>query len=747
MGGNTTNQVLDDPFRQVIDLIPALVWSCRPDGWCDYCNRVWLDYTGLTPEEAADTGWTDAVHPEDRDRLFTYWQTVLATGELAATEGRLRRFDGEYRWFLFRARAQRDAEGQIVRWYGTNTDIEDRKRAEDALRASELSFRLTVDTIPALVCTMAPNGELERVNQQVLDYFEKSRGELKDWASIGIVHPDDLERVENQWRRSIETGCPYNVEHRIRRSDGAFRWFHVRGLPLRDGDAQILRWYILLVDIDDRKQAEEALRKSERELRLLVDSVPGMIATANARGEHDYANKRALDYTGTTVEEARGLGFIQTIHPDDQELVRTEWIRCSLGGVPMDISHRWRRYDGVYRWFHVRVEPLKDDDGQIIRWYGLLTDVDDQRVAEEALRTSEQKLRMLVETIPALLWRATPEGDIDYVNSRLVEYTGLERTDLLESGWATLLHPDDRAADHEWRANCRSGTPHDVTCRIRRMDGVYRWFQVRGEPLRRADGGILNWYGLMLDIDDGKRAREDLIKSRAHLAHMSQVMTVAELSASIAHEVNQPLASLVANGHACVSWLSAAPPNLERARITAGRVIRDANAAAEVVQRIRALFRQAPPSMLATDLNEIVREVMGLIGNEIVDAGVVVTTDLAPGLPTVVVDRVQIQQALVNLARNALDAMKLVTDREKRLWIVCRQDGANVLIQVRDTGSGIPNPTAIFDPFFTTKESGMGMGLAICRSIVDAHGGRLWALQNDGPGATLSLTLPISPEF
>jgi PAS domain S-box-containing protein len=747
MGTNATNHALDDPFRQVIDLIPALVWSCRPDGWCDYCNRVWLDYTGLTEEQAGGTDWASVVHPEDREHLLAYWQMVLATGELAATEARLKRFDGEYRWFLFRAQAQRDAAGRIVRWYGTNTDIEDRRKAEDALRASELNFRLIVDTIPALVCTMTPTGELELVNQQTLDYFEMSRDELKNWGSIGVVHEDDLEHVTSQWRRSIETGHPLNVEHRIRRSDGAFRWFHVRGLPLRDGDAQILRWYILLVDIDDRKQAEEALRRREAELRQLVDSVPGQIATANARGEHEYANKRALDYGGQTPEALSGFGFIDSIHPADQELVRTEWIRSCQTGEPMVVDYRRRRFDGVYRWFRARAEALRDVNDQIIRWYGLLTDIEDQRAAEEALRTSEQNLRLLVETIPVFLWRTTPEGDIDYVNSRLVGYTGLQRTDLLQSGWASLVHPDDRAADQAWQANCRSGNSHDVTCRIRGMDGEYRWFRVRGEPLRQADGRILNWYGLMLDIDEGRRAIEDLIKSRSHLAHMSQVMTIAELSASIAHEVNQPLASLVANGHACVSWLSADPPNLERARITAGRVIRDANTAAQVVQRIRALFRQAPPSMVATDLNEIVQEAMGLIGNEIVDAGVVVTTDLAPSLPRVVVDRVQIQQALVNLARNALEAMKSVTDREKRLSIVCRQDGTNVLIQVRDTGSGIPNPTAIFDPFFTTKESGMGMGLAICRSIVDAHGGRLWAVQNDGPGATFSLTLPISAEF
>jgi PAS domain S-box-containing protein len=195
MGTNATNHALDDPFRQVIDLIPALVWSCRPDGWCDYCNRVWLDYTGLTEEQAGGTDWASVVHPEDREHLLAYWQMVLATGELAATEARLKRFDGEYRWFLFRAQAQRDAAGRIVRWYGTNSDIEDRRKAEDALRASELNFRLIVDTIPALVCTMTPTGELELVNQQTLDYFEMSRDELKNWGSIGVVHEDDLEHV------------------------------------------------------------------------------------------------------------------------------------------------------------------------------------------------------------------------------------------------------------------------------------------------------------------------------------------------------------------------------------------------------------------------------------------------------------------------------------------------------------------------------------------------------------------------
>jgi PAS domain S-box-containing protein len=239
-------------LRTIIDTIPALAWSARPDGSAEFFNRRWLDYAGLSRDEASDWGWTVALHPEDRGRLMDYWRHLLASGEAGEIEGRLRRFDGEFRWFLFRASPLRDGSGQVVKWFGTNTDLEERKRAEEALRSNEQSLRLIVDTIPGFVVTLSAAGEVELLNRQVLEYFGETTEELKNWATSDAVHPDDRARAMTLWSRSVETGHPYDDEHRLRRADG------VRALPLRETEGRIIRWYVLCTDIDDRKKAEEA---------------------------------------------------------------------------------------------------------------------------------------------------------------------------------------------------------------------------------------------------------------------------------------------------------------------------------------------------------------------------------------------------------------------------------------------------------------------------------------------------------
>ena len=300
----------------------------------------------------------------------------------------------------------------------------ERRRNEAALQESEERFRLIVDSIPGHVATLSAAGEVELVNRQLLEYVGMTPDTLKGWATSDIVHPDDLPRVIAALTSAIETGHPFDSVYRVRRADGVYRWFHVRALPLRDKGDRIIRWYVLHIDIDDRKRAEEALRESERELRQLIDSVPGMIAVADSTGQLEYANKRFLDYIGTTVEELSDFGYLQPIHPDEREMMQNEWLRCQALGQPLERDHRLRRFDGVYRWVHVRVDPLLDERGGIVRWYGLHTDIDDQRSAEEAHRQSEHHLRLLVETIPALVSRTTAEGAPDYVNRRVVDYTG-----------------------------------------------------------------------------------------------------------------------------------------------------------------------------------------------------------------------------------------------------------------------------------------------------------------------------------
>jgi C4-dicarboxylate-specific signal transduction histidine kinase len=280
---------------------------------------------------------------------------------------------------------------------------------------------------------------------------------------------------------------------------------------------------------------------------------------------------------------------------------------------------------------------------------------------------------------------------------------------------------------------------------MRCADGNYRWFHVRGQPLRNDEGRVVRWYGLLSDIEDRKNALEALRRTQERLSRAMQIATIGEFAASIAHEVNQPLAAVVANGHACHRWLLAQPPNLVEANLAAERIIRDSNGAAEVVRRIRALFKQADPEIVSLDLNSVLAEVVRLLHDEIVRHGVLLETHLDDTLPSILADRLQLQQVLFNLLQNGIEAMDALEDQPRRLTLRARQlSDDRIHIEVRDYGPGLTDLDKPFEAFYTTKERGMGMGLAICRSIVVAHCGSLWAAPTEGPGATFCMTLPIS---
>jgi PAS domain S-box-containing protein len=366
------------------------------------------------------------------------------------------------------------------------------------------------------------------------------------------------------------------------------------------------------------------------------------------------------------------------------------------------------------------------------------------------LRDRERELSQLVNIVPSLLWGLSPDGEPVFFNKRMIEFFGLDVGDYDRAGMsglaaaiAALVHPDDAARLGEvLNHSFVTGESFSLNYRLRRADGVYRWMSGRGEPLRDEGGRILQWYGLCHDIDDQVHAEEALRRASDKLARATQAANLAELSASISHEVNQPLAAIVANSHACHRWLSAEPPNVERAKITVERIVRDANSAADVVSRIRALFRQSTERRSTAALPSVLAEVRNLIAEETARRRVRVDVDLESGLPLVVFDRVQIQQVLINLIRNGIEAMDSVAG-ERALGMRVRQTGDVVQTEISDRGRGVEFPDKIFQPFFTTKEQGMGMGLAICRSIVESHGGRLWAEKNEPHGATFIFTLPV----
>ncbi len=396
----------ENKLRIIIDTIPALAWSARPDGSAEFLNRRWLDYAGLTAEEAVDWGWTAALHSEDRVRLMDYWLHLLASGEAGEIEARLRRFDGEYRWFLFRASPLRNDSGKVVKWYGTNTDLEERKRAEDSLRSNEQSLRLIVDSIPGFVSIMNAAGKVELQNRQILDYTGKSAEEMKNWDTSDAIHPDDLPRVIDAWRRAIETGEPIELEHRSRGVDGVYRWFHARGRPQRDTEGRIVRWYNLVTDIDERKRAEgelgkafEKIAKSEAELRTIIDAIPQLIVALGADGKLVSANQAILEYTGLAKEDVKSERFGEVFHSGDSERLREQREAAISRGVPFAYERRVRRKDGHFRWFLVQYNPLRDDRGAVIRWYATGTDIDDRKQAEERTRQENVALREQIDQV------------------------------------------------------------------------------------------------------------------------------------------------------------------------------------------------------------------------------------------------------------------------------------------------------------------------------------------------------------
>jgi len=375
----------------------------------------------------------------------------------------------------------------------------------------------------------------------------------------------------------------------------------------------------------------------------------------------------------------------------------------------------------------------------------LKAEIAERTRADEKIRQSEAELRQLIDVIPQQVFVFNPDWTPRFANRRELEYTGLTVQEAQsKDAVAKIFHPEDLKKLEVFRE--RMGPEGaEMEARMRGKDGRYRWFLIRDNPLLDEQGRVLRWYGTRTDIEDRKQAEEAYSKAQAELAHITRVMTMGELAASMAHEVNQPLSGVVINGNTCLRWLAANPPNLDEAREAASRIVRDGKRAGDVIARIRALATKSGTTRESVDINEVIQDVVGLTRDEVRRKNVRLKMELADELRPVMGDRVQLQQVLLNLMMNAVDAMSMVEDRARELVIKTQDDEeGQVQVTVRDTGIGLDEEgmQKIFTPFYSTKPAGMGMGLSISRSIIQNHGGRLWAEPNQGPGTTFHFTLP-----
>jgi PAS domain S-box-containing protein len=488
-----------------------------------------------------------------------------------------------------------------------------------------------------------------------------------------------------------------------------------------------------------------SLQHSEDRLRRVINTIPAYVWSTKPDGSVDFVNQRLSDSTGLTAEELSRSQWSSIIHAGELAGYVDAWHAALAAGEPTESEVRMRTARSEYRWMLVRNVPLRDASGKIVKWYGTGIDIEDRKRAEEQLRRSEAYLSeaQRLSRTGSFGWQVTT-GDIlwseetfhifGYDNStkpslRLV----LDRT-----------HPEDALHMQQLLGQVASdGSSFDVEHRLLMPNGEIKHLHVVAHALRDS-GGAIEFIGAVTDITATKKAEESLRQAQADLAHVNRVATMGELTATLAHEVNQPIAAASINANVCLRLLRREVPDIEEASKAASRMVGDVNRAAEIISRLRQFFRKGSELREPVDLNDLIRGMVGILRNEVAQHSIGVRTELAAGLPLVTADRVQLQQVLMNLMINGIDAMKDV-DGQRQLTLISElSDDELVLVSVRDTGPGLPADRAdkIFTAFFTTKSYGTGMGLSISRSIIESHGGRLWAGTNSERGASFQFTLP-----
>ena len=1038
-------RALELNFQLIVESIPAPVAVTSPSGEVEALNRPTLEYFGRSFEELKGWKSSDVVHPDDLERTIAAQTEAHRNGRAYNVESRHRRADGVYRWFNVLGLPLRDTEGCILHWFHLLIDIDDRKRAEEASRTAERNLNLTIDTIPTLIQVSRSDGTVLSVNQAVLDYYGVTLQDMqKEDFRRRVYHPDDVQRL-HEWRKeALKRPQQFEYEQRALGRDGKYRWFLVRYNPLLGDQGKIDRWYATAFDIEDRKRAEaqlaaekrllemvasghsltdvlselckfvetttadckcgiyfidshsgafqfglapslpatfndqvkglpvttdagpcglaalsksqviatdvesdprfqsatirplllahglrshwstpiysrngqvlatfaifqsspsnptrlqfdlisqvthiasiaieralseEALKSREQQFKTIFDEAGAGIALVDLTSEAPIRNNRALQkMLGCTEEElgrfetfdrlthendrendaatfrelkdgkrdslrlekhfllengrsiwanviftllrddegrphyiiaihediternraletlqaqrdlldlaqkaARAMAFdwyiqeeINTwspeqealhgltagsfdgqyeswkalVHPADWPLVRESLKQAQKTG---EISAEYRVVwpDGSIHWLMAQGQMFFDDLDRPLRMVGFTADITSRKLIEEELRRSEAFLAQAqqVSRTGSFSWRIATD-EITWSEQLYRIYELEPGTTITLDVIRTRVHPEDLTLYEKMVEQARTGSDDfEWQYRLLMPDQSIKYMHAVARATSDQNGEV-EYIAAVRDVTARRQADEALDKARSELAHVARVMSLGALTASMAHEVNQPLSGIITNASTCVKMLDADPPNVDGARETAKRTIRDGRRAAEVITRLRALFSKKEAATELLDLNEATSEVIALSLSELERNNVITRTELADELPLITGDRVQLQQVIINLLRNGSDAMSSVDDRPRELLFKTELDENDcVRLSVRDAGTGLDLQTLdqLFRSFYTTKADGMGIGLSVSRSIIENHRGRIWVTPNDGAGVTFSFSIP-----
>ncbi len=694
--------------------------------------------------------WEERLHPDEAKRVVNSFRAAIAgTGDSWSEEYRFLRGDGSYAVVLDRGYVIRDERGRGVRMVGAMLDLSYRKRAEAALRASEERLRLAQEA--GRLGTFEWNAGVEgaEVSDTHCDILGLPRQRRITGDQLrSVIHPDDRALITG-YTAAVHGGtASADIEFRIvRPSDGAVRWVWMSSRTYYDDAGRLVRQIGVSEDITDRKLAADRLRESEEMLRLAqeaagIGSFEWNLVTGDGR-----ASPTAFRIFGMEPRDRINVpDLIDLIHPDDRDRVAANLRGASGGTEEGVIEHRIiRRDDGELRWLRITGKTLPDERGARVRRVGVVEDITDRTLAVARLRESEENYRFTVELSPQLPWTADADGSRVEFKRPLVNYPPMPNEGHTADWADDLTHPDDAAYRRRaWDESMRTGQPYDCEFRARRRDGTYHWVRSRGYARRDDSGRIVKWYGITEDVHSQRLAEQQLQRLQHELSQVARVSAMGTLASTLAHELNQPLTA-VANymagskrllhnhGAEAIPVITEALDNAARAAVQAG----------EIVRRLRDLVSRGEVHTQRVELPALVHEACELTFGDARDRSIELVLRFDGDAENVLADRIQVQQVLVNLLRNAGEAIE---KSDTKLVTVSASPAGDdqVAVRIEDSGTGVAAEVKrhLFSPFVTTKESGMGVGLSICRSIVEAHGGQLWVEDAPGGGAAFCFTLP-----
>lgn len=752
-------------FRTLADNISQFAWMADENGWIFWYNQRWFEYTGTTLEEMKGWGWQKVHHPEHVDRVTNKFRHSIETGETWEDTFPLRGKDGQYRWFLSRAIPVRDERGKVLRWFGTNTDITERKQTEAALQASEERYRSLIEATAQIIWDVqGKRGEFITEQPAWSAFTGQTFDELKGWGWLNAVHPDDRATTSQAWLSALANRALYEVEHRLRRYDGVYRYMSVRAVPVFEQNGSIREWIGVHTDVSDRQQAEAALRQSEDRLRMAIESAQ--------LGTWDWnliANKLTWDdgckaMFGLPPDAESSIEiFFEGLHPDDRERIE-QIIQSSLNpasGGKYNVEYRTIGIqDGIERWIAAKGQVYFDAVENPLRFVGTVMDITvakhreaNRKRAEAALRESETRFRTLASHAPVGIFMTDELGNCLYVNERWCEMAGMSSEAARGDGWVSALHPDDRerVADIWYRAT-QNGQVFAAEYRFQTPQGKVTWLQGSATSLQREAGEVIGYLGTLTDITNLKQAeaeREQLLQQEqaAREAAERANRIKDEFLAVLSHELRTPLNPILGLSNLLQTR------KLDEIKTTQALATIERNAKVQLqliddlLDIVKILQGKLSLNMTAVNLSLAIEAAIDTVRS----AAVAKSVSLHPVLPDigqVLGDATRLQQVVWNLLSNAIK----FTPNGGRVDIFLARVGSQAEITVRDTGKGISSDFLphIFESFrqedasITRKYGGLGLGLAIVRQLIETHSGTIVAdSPGEGLGATFTVRLPL----